>query len=113
MSNPKDPLQKGTYHSYIEDEVAMQEYHVDMHKRLVEFVSLEPLKYGGNLSVWKSPTPQALVFIGHNESSFHFPEETVSWSRGHSPNITKVGRGGGVHRQVDSGHSRSLVWTYL
>ena len=70
-NDPKDPLRKGLYHSYIKDGVAMREYHVDMHVRLVEFVSPELLIYGGNLSVRKSPTSRPVMFIGQDESAFH------------------------------------------
>jgi hypothetical protein len=77
-NDQKDPLRKHTYCSYIKDGVAMREYHVDMHDRLVEFVRPELIKYGGNLSIRKSPTSRVVMFIGQDESAFHqfiFPKK--------------------------------------
>jgi hypothetical protein len=68
----KPPLQQNVSFGYNTPEgVAMREYHVDMHKVFLDYVSHGNQMYGGNLSICLPIGVRPILMVGQDESTFH------------------------------------------
>ena len=66
-----------TAYEYKKRDINMLEFHVDTMEELKEYIDDENKKYGGNLSVRKSPTEKPILLIGHDEGMYKFESPSI------------------------------------
>ena len=66
-----DNFKKDCCYTFNRDGKNFMEYHVDTHPALVNYISEENRKYGGNLSVRKNIMDKPMMIIGQDESTYH------------------------------------------
>ena len=66
-----------TAYEYKKRDINMLEFHVDTMEEFKEYINDENKKYGGNLSVRKSPTEKPILLIGHDEGMYKFESPSI------------------------------------
>jgi hypothetical protein len=95
----KDPLKEGLGHSFTdEDGRLMQEFHVDCHDGLHQFINPETVLFGGNLSMRSPQGKRPLIIIGQDEMiTYQFLFSAKSWKGPHGEAlILPKGEGEGI-----------------